>query len=131
LIVLDSSAALDLLFRREPESSWVLEQVRDANWRVRAPHLIDVEVLKVVRDRVLRRQISAADGHERVRRMIEFPLRRYPHTALLERAWELHPTVSGADAIFVALAEALDLALVTTDRKLARASGPRIPILCP
>jgi predicted nucleic acid-binding protein len=131
LIVLDTSAALDLLFQREPESSWVRDKLREANWSVRAPHLIDVEVLGVVRDRVLRGRISAVDGLERVRRMMEFPILRYPHTALLERAWQLHPAVTAGDAVFVALAEALELPLVTTDRRLARASGPRIRVLCP
>jgi predicted nucleic acid-binding protein len=131
LIVLDSSAVVDLLFRREPESTWVLEQLGAARWRVSAPHLIDAEVLGVVRDRVLRGWISSSDGLDRIRRMTEFPMRRYPHVALLERAWELHPSVQAADALFVALAEALDLPLVTTDRRLARAPGPRVPVLAP
>jgi predicted nucleic acid-binding protein len=131
LIVLDSSAALDLLFDREPEATWVREQLDRARWRVRVPHLIDVEVLRVVRDRVVKGRIDRADGLERLQRMIEFPLWRYPHVNLLERAWDLHPSVTAPDAVFVALAEALDLPLVTTDRRLARARGPRIPILAP
>jgi predicted nucleic acid-binding protein len=131
LIVLDSSAAVDLLFGREPESTWVLEQLSAAGWRMNAPHLIDVEVLGVVRSWVLRRRITSTDGRNRIRRLTELPLRRYPHVALLERAWELHPSVAAADAVFVALAEALDLPLVTTDRRLAGAPGPRVPIITP
>ena len=131
MIVLDSSAAVDLLFRREPESDWVGEQLDSANWRIQAPHLIDVEVLSVVRDRVLRERITAEDGRGLIARMTRFPLLRYPHVALLERAWELHPAITVSDAVFVALAEALDLPLVTTDRRLALAPGPRIPILAP
>jgi len=131
VIVLDSSAALDLLFDREPESTWVREQLDAARWRVRVPHLIDVEVLRVVRDRVINGRITPSDGLERIRLMIAFPLWRYPHVNLLERAWELHPHVTAPDAFFVALAEALGVPLVTTDRRLARARGLRIPVIAP
>lgn len=131
MIVIDSSAVLDLLFGSDPEAAWVREQLDRARWKVRVPHLIDVEVLQVIRDRVVTGRLSAEDGRRRLRRMLEFPLKRYPHVSLLERAWELHPNVAAPDAVFVALAEALNLPLVTTDRRLARAPGPRIPILAP
>jgi predicted nucleic acid-binding protein len=47
---------------------------------------------------------------------------------LLARAWELRDTVRGWDAMYVALAEALDAVLVTTDRRLAAAIGPECRI---
>ena len=131
MIVLDSAALVDLLFQREPETSWVHDQLADAGRAVHAPQLIDAEVLAVIRDRVVRRYISAADGAERVRRVRQLAVVRYPHVDLLERAWELHPAVTASDALFIALAEALNIPLVTTDRRLARAHGPRIPVLAP
>jgi predicted nucleic acid-binding protein len=47
---------------------------------------------------------------------------------LLERAWELRDTVRSWDALYVALAEALDATLLTLDERLARADGPRCTI---
>jgi predicted nucleic acid-binding protein len=57
-----------------------------------------------------------------------WPGERFGHRALLERAWELRETVRGPDAMYVALAEALGTTLLTTDGRLAAASGPTCPI---
>jgi predicted nucleic acid-binding protein len=131
LIVLDSSAAIDYLLGLEPEAAWVEARLDDAGWRLHAPHVIDVEVVSGVRRLVLSRKISRARGAERTRLLAALPLRRYPHVQLLERVWELHPTVTPADACFVSLAEALDVPLVTTDSRLGRATGLRVPVLSP
>jgi predicted nucleic acid-binding protein len=53
----------------------------------------------------------------------ELPIVRYPATPLLERIWQLRDRLSPYDAAYVALAEALDLPLYTTDLRLARAGG--------
>ncbi|MEZ5239295.1 MAG: hypothetical protein R2716_10245 [Microthrixaceae bacterium] len=49
-------------------------------------------------------------------------------TGLLGRVWELRANLTGYDATYVALAEALGAPLVTADGRLARASGPRCVI---
>ncbi len=48
---------------------------------------------------------------------------RYPHTPLLERICNLRGNLTAYDAAFIALAEALDAPLVTTDTWLAQAQG--------
>jgi predicted nucleic acid-binding protein len=131
LIVLDSSAAVDYLLAREPEAEWVRRQLQGARWRIEVPHVFDVEIVGVLRRHVLARELRPEDARARVRLLAELPARRYPHVQLLERVWELHATINAPDACFVALAEALDVPLVTTDRRLARARGPRIPIVAP
>ena len=50
---------------------------------------------------------------------------------LAERAWELRGSVTYADACYVALAELLDAPLITLDRRLAQAPGPRCAFLTP
>jgi predicted nucleic acid-binding protein len=55
-------------------------------------------------------------------------LYRYPHEPLLLRVWELRDNLSAYDAIYVALAEALGLPLITRDRRLAEAAGHRARI---
>jgi predicted nucleic acid-binding protein len=46
----------------------------------------------------------------------------------MPRAYELRANVSAYDATYVALAEQLDCALVTGDRRLAAAPGTRCAI---
>lgn len=53
---------------------------------------------------------------------------RFTHQPFLSRAWELRHNVRGWDAFYVALAEALDATLLTTDTRLARAKGPQCDI---
>jgi predicted nucleic acid-binding protein len=38
--------------------------------------------------------------------------------------WDMRDNISTYDASYVALAEALDIPLMTTDHRLARAAGP-------
>lgn len=62
----------------------------------------------------------------------ELPAERYPALPFMPRAYELRAKVSAYDATYVALAEQLDCALLTADRRLASAPGPRcaITVIC-
>ncbi len=84
-----------------------------------APEIIDLEVTSVWRRTITdeRRASLALDD------LAELPLRRAPHLPLLARCWELRHNLTPYDAAYVALAEALDAALLTRDRRLAAASG--------
>ena len=66
-----------------------------------------------------------------IERLQEWPAERFSHTRLLPRAWQLRDTVRGWDAMYVALAEVLNGTVITLDRRLASATGPRCPILVP
>ncbi|WP_019877466.1 type II toxin-antitoxin system VapC family toxin [Sporichthya polymorpha] len=48
-----------------------------------------------------------------------------PLGPFVHRAWELRHTLTVYDAAYVALAESLGCELLTCDRKLASAAGPR------
>ena len=50
-------------------------------------------------------------------------LERHAHEPLLDRIWALRENLTAYDAAYVALAEALDTALLTCDGRLARAPG--------
>ena len=93
-----------------------------------APGLVDLEVASV-----WRRQVR--DGAMDLRRaalaladLAALPLRRAPHQPLLARCWELRDNLTSYDASYVALAEALEVTLLTGDGRLARSTGPRCPI---
>lgn len=89
-----------------------------------APHVVDVEVFGVVRREHLRGRLDRTEATQAVDDLEAWPGERFGHRLLLGRAWALRDTVRGWDAMYVALGEALDAVLVTTDRRLAAAVGP-------
>ena len=93
-----------------------------------APHLIDVEVLGVVRRDHLLGRLDATAAHQAVEDLHDWPGERFGHRRLLERAWELRGNVRPWDAMYVALAEALDAPLLTLDRRLGRVQGLACPV---
>lgn len=93
-----------------------------------APHVVDVEVVSVIRrdHRVGRLDETAAA--QAVEDLRDWPGERFGHQPLLDRLWELRATVRAWDAMYVALAEALGATLLTLDARLAAAPGPRCRI---
>ncbi len=93
-----------------------------------APHIVDVEVFGVVRREHLRGRLDRTEATQAVDDLEAWPGERFGHRLLLARAWQLRDNVRGWDAMYVALAEALEATLVTTDGRLAAAHGPTCPI---
>ena len=89
-----------------------------------APHIVDVEVFGVLRREHRRGRLDRTEANQAVEDLQAWPGERFGHRLLLPRAWQLRDTVRGWDAMYAALAEALDAVLVTTDLRLARAPGP-------
>lgn len=118
MIVLDASAALDLLLRRQPDDR-LLDLVVGPGASVHAPDLIDAEVLHVLRRYVRGGEVTHAMAGEIRRDFEDLPIHCYPSRSLLDRAWELRENVTVYDALYVALAEALGATLVTADPALA------------
>ena len=96
-----------------------------------APHIVDVEVLGAIRRDHRRGILDRTEARLAVERLQAWPGERFGHTLLLDRAWQLRDAVRHSDAMYVALAEALDGTLMTLDRRLAAAAGPRCPIVVP
>ncbi|HUG65695.1 MAG TPA: type II toxin-antitoxin system VapC family toxin [Gaiellaceae bacterium] len=113
------------MVRLEPRASWVDSQLEQADV-VRAPHLIDAEVIGVIRRYVLQGQVDAHTGERALADYEKLRMTRLPHMPLLRRVWELRDNVSAADGFYVALAEVLGAPLVTTNASLARV--PRLEI---
>jgi predicted nucleic acid-binding protein len=93
-----------------------------------APELVDLEVMSVWRRQVAAKLMTAQRATAAVSDLEDLPLRRSAHRPLLARIWELRHVATPCDAAYVALAEALNVALVTADRLLARAPGVRCEI---
>lgn len=91
-----------------------------------APHLIDAEIGNVLRRRVLRRELAAPDAQRLLSAATPLVDHRYEMTgSLSDAAWALRDNVTFYDALYVALAQALAVPLLTGDRRLTRA--PRLP----
>lgn len=93
-----------------------------------APHVIDVEVFSVVRREYRLGRLDQTAADQAIEDLETWPGERFGHRLLLARAWELRDSVRGWDAMYVALAEALDATLITTDARLGAAQGPSCPI---
>jgi predicted nucleic acid-binding protein len=87
------------------------------------PYVVDAEVLGVVRRDHFLGRLDATAAYQAVDDLREWPGERFGHRALLERAWELRENVRTWDALYIALAEALDATLLTLDDRLGRVSG--------
>jgi predicted nucleic acid-binding protein len=122
LIVLDASAVLEALLRTQTAA--VVERwLFDAEQTLHAPHLLDVEVAQVLRRYATSGEIDASRGRMALADLADLPVQRYPHDFLLPRVWELGNDLTAYDAVYVALAEALDAPLLTGDQRLAAAAG--------
>jgi predicted nucleic acid-binding protein len=124
MLVVDASAVAELLLGR-PAGESVAQQLREHEFDLHAPHLLDVEVLSVLRRVAAAGDASRARVGEAVADLLDMPLERYGHLGLIPRIWELHENVSAYDATYIALAEAIaedGAPLLTADARLARAA---------
>lgn len=122
MIVLDASAVLELLLGT-PSGLEVGARLTDPALALHAPHLIDVDVVQVLRRYVREAQLTNEDAANAVRDLRDLNLTRHAHEPLLDRVWALRENFGAYDAVYVALAEVLDASLVTCDRRLAHAPG--------
>lgn len=77
-----------------------------------------------------RRQLDAGwlqlDGAQQaLGDLAELNLVRAPHLPLMPRVWELRDNLTPYDAVYVALAETLDVTLLTADGRSTRAPSLR------
>lgn len=122
MIVVDASAAVLGLLNDGQARALLAEEA------VACPHLADAEVAHSLRGQVLRGAVEAAAAAQALEVWSQLGIRRVATTGLLGRIWELRGNLTCYDASYVALAEALEVSLVTADGRLAGASGPRCAI---
>lgn len=128
-LVLDSSALVALLVDAGSTGDWVASTAE--NGFLAAPELAIFESANILRRQQLIGRLERVEATLAHEDLLRLPMQLWPYAALAPRTWELREALTAYDASYVALAEHLDAQLVTLDRRLARANGPRCAILTP
>lgn len=115
-LVLDASSVVDILIGSTRSDTII---ARISNTDLHAPSHFDAEVLSA-----LGRRFRAGDFDEEqvtamIKRFCSVPIKRHELAPLLRGAWHRRDNVRLVDAIYVELADRLDLTLLTTDSRLA------------
>ncbi len=114
MIVLDASAMVEALIGREVADE-LLAALAD---QVSAPHLLDVEVLSVLRGLLAGGKLDPASAEQARRDHFAFCIDRYEIGPFADRIWQLRHQYTSYDAAYLVLAEALDAPLYSCDAKL-------------
>lgn len=122
MIVIDASAVLAVLINGPAAPRLRARMFAEAQ-SLHAPHLIDIEVIHVLRRWFLTGQMTLARAQEAIELFRLMPIERYSHEILLERIWQHRANLTAYDAAYVALAETLESVVLTVDAKLAGAPG--------
>jgi predicted nucleic acid-binding protein len=130
MIVVDASVLIDALLDDGPAGGSARAALAlDAKWA--APPILFVETLSVTRRRMLRKEVAARRAADAVEALAGLEVTWVDPAALVPRIWALRDDVAAFDAAYVAAAELLGCDLLTGDRRLAGASGPRCRIRTP
>ena len=127
MIVVDASVVTNALI--DPGSPGAISRsVLRAENDIAAPDLVDVETVSALRGHWVASKITDRLFRAAIDDLVLLPIVRHPARRFLARSYELRANVTSYDALYVALAEALDCALVTGDVRLATAPGPTCEI---
>jgi predicted nucleic acid-binding protein len=127
LIVVDASVVANALADDTADGDAARRAIRSDD-DIAAPDLVDVETVSVLRKRWLAGDLTARRFRTAITDLGDLAIARHPTLPMMPRAYELRGNVTPYDAAYVALAEVLDCALLTSDSRLASAPGPRCEI---
>jgi predicted nucleic acid-binding protein len=114
VIVVDASAMVEALVGLEADGELLDALVGDP----RAPHLIDVEVLSVLRGLMLAGKLDRGAAADARRDHFAFTSTSHEVQPLVDRVWKLRHQYTSYDACYLALADALETPLYTCHGEL-------------
>ena len=121
-MVLDASAAIDYVTRASGRWESIAERIEAVAF-LHAPDLFGLEVIQGLRRVERAGVLSELRLLDCLTALAELRVVYHDHAPLLRRVWSLRRNLTAYDAAYVALAEALDAPLLTSDARLARTAG--------
>ncbi len=115
MTVLDASVVVDALVVARPSGDLGRVEMRRLA-ELQVPAIFTAEVTSALRGLVQRRALSPIRAATALTEILSVNTMSYPFSLTVYDAW------------YVALAERLEAELVTADKRLADASGPRCPV---
>jgi predicted nucleic acid-binding protein len=122
MVIADASAVVEMLLAT-PRGGAIAEHLFESGHPIAAPHLLDLEVLHVIRRFNRTDRLTAARAEQMLGDLGRLAITRYGHEPLRPAVWRLRSVLSAYDAAYVALAELLGGSIVTCDARLARSTG--------
>jgi predicted nucleic acid-binding protein len=124
-IVLDASAMVDLLVVGR-KAARIRGRLDDAT--VHVPAHFDAEVLSALGRLARAGDLTVDEVSARLNALERAPFVRHPLADLLSGAWAQRNSLRLVDALYVALAQHLNVPLLTTDSRLSKAyPGAQVP----
>jgi predicted nucleic acid-binding protein len=114
-VVIDASAIIDLLLG---DALGDAVAARISTSVLHGPAHLDAEVFSALGRMARSGLVSDEATRAMIDRMADAPVVRHPVAGLLLRAWDRRANLRLADALYVELAESLNVKLVTTDQRL-------------
>ncbi|MGH9667394.1 MAG: type II toxin-antitoxin system VapC family toxin [Bryobacteraceae bacterium] len=127
MIVLDASIVVELLIDG-PLAAVLRRDLAARSDSFIVPHLLDVEVASALRSLAAAQRIDSHRSEQLLTALVNLPVERCAHTPLLDRIWELRHNFTAYDASYIALAEATNALLYTTDEKLCKGHRARVAL---
>ena len=128
-LVVDASVVVAALADAGAAGVWARSVISRSD--LAAPQVMPAEVANVLRRQVQRGRLTYGAATLAHTELAELSVDLYPYAVTDHRVWELRNSLNAYDAWYVALAEELEAPLLTVDRRLALASGPRCEFRVP
>ena len=119
-IVVDASAMVEALIGTRLGAA---ARMRLRGGELHAPAHLDAEILSALGRLHRAGELDVAMVSAALNELAVAPIRRHDLASLLAGAWSARDELRLVDALYVELSRALNAALVTTDRRLARVSA--------
>jgi predicted nucleic acid-binding protein len=125
--VIDCSALVRALADKGPVASSVRSRIRDVA-TLTAPSLLDYDLISALLGMVRGGRITPAEMEAAIAGFHAADVHREQTFRLWERVRDLNHNLSAYDAHYVALAEALELPLITCDARIKRSGAGKCAI---
>lgn len=126
MLVVDASVLAPVLADAGTDGQRFRSRLRGET--ILGPDLLRIEVTSVLRRHANNGHLTSDQADAALSDLLAFPITVFPTAPLLRRVWDLRANLPAYDGCYVALAEAVDGVLLTADRRLADAPGPRCQI---